>query len=828
MSVFKTTLVITLLLAAQLQAIEVDYERDIKPLLMAKCIQCHDQQKHESGLRLDRGGGLLQGGDNGASVIAGKSTDSRLIAILRGQDHEVSRMPVDGEPLNELQIALIAKWIDAGARMPESERTLTTTSTHWAFQPPMASAIPDSSGESSIQNPIDRFILARLNVEGLVPSPEADRTTLIRRLSLDLRGIVPTPEEVDDFQQDISPMAFERLLDRFLASPTYGERWGKHWLDLARYADSNGFTRDFERQVWKYRQWVIQAINSAMPFDQFTIEQLAGDMLPEPTLEQLIATGFHRNTLINDEGGTDPEQFRVDAIADRVDTTGVVYLGLTLGCARCHHHKYDPISQRDYYQIFAFLNNCDEPQIDAPTEDELDSGVVARRDAIRAEIATKEKQLAECQSEFLEKQFAWEATITPKFFRSLVGPAQIALETKPTSRDEAQKKMVADLYKATEEARTAFPVVKEIADLQSAAPVIATSLVMRERTELRRTYVHRRGNFLDLGESVSPNVPTILPALPNTTAQPSRLDFAKWLVDPCNPLTARVTVNRYWQKFFGRGLVETENDFGAQGASPSHPELLDWLAIEFVRSGWDVKHMHRLIVSSATYRQSAKHRPDLLQIDPDNKFLARQMRLRLDAEVIRDSALSASGLLTHKLGGPSVHPPQPDGVYAFTQDSKPWKTDTGEDRFRRGMYTFIWRSSPYPALTVFDAADANLSCTRRLRSNTPLQSLTLANDIQFVECAQHLAREVLSNKPLSQETQAALLFRRCLTRLPKPEELARLVSLIGAQRVAYIAEPALAAALAGEVVDSSKVVEYAAWTAAARVLLNLDEFVTRE
>ena len=643
-----------------------------------------------------------------------------------------------------------------------------------------------------------------------------------------MRGVAPTPEEVVAFEQADSPVAYEQLVDRYLSSPEYGERWGRHWLDLARYADSNGFTRDFERQVWKYRDWVIQAINAGMPFDQFTIEQLAGDMLPEPKLDQLIATGFHRNTLTNDEGGTDPEQFRVDAIADRVDTTGLVYLGLTLGCARCHHHKYDPISQREYYQIFAFLNNCDEPQVDAPTQAEIDSGIDAKRNTIRLQIAESEKQLAVQQTEFLAKQIEWESTVTPKLYRTLPGPTQVSLEVKPASRDEGQKKLVAELFKTTDEARAAFPLVKQIADLQSASPVIATSLVLRERVESRMTRIHRRGNFLDEGETVQSNVPAVLPPLNHAGQEASRIDFAKWIVDPLNPLTPRVTVNRYWMHFFGRGLVETENDFGAQGVPPTHPELLDWLAIRFVESGWDVKSLHRLIVNSATYRQSSRTRPELAETDPVNKLLARQSRVRLDAEIVRDSALSVSGLLTHKLGGPSVHPPQPEGVYQFTQDSKPWKTDVGEDRYRRGMYTFIWRSSPYPALGVFDAADANTTCTRRVRSNTPLQSLTLANDIQFVECARNLASEVLSQTQLEPKEQASLLFRRCLVRLPNALELERLLQLISMQRLAFSSQPMNAAALVESQSAESHVVEYAAWTAAARVLMNLDEFVTRE
>ena len=586
----------------------------------------------------------------------------------------------------------------------------------------------------------------------------------------------------------------KRLVDRLLASPAYGERWGRHWLDLARYADSNGFTRDFGREIWKYREWVIAAINENMPFDQFTIEQFAGDMLPDATLSQQIATGFHRNTLINEEGGTDKEQFRIDAVADRVATTGVVYLGLTLGCARCHQHKFDPISQREYYQLFSFLNNCEEPEIDAPSPRQIELGVVRDRDAIRTQIAAREQSLEALEGEIAKQQTQWESAVTPEFYRTLPGPTQAALDAEPAKRDDAQQELVRALYKTTEHARTAFPLVGDIAKLKSQEPVIPTAMVLRERKETRTTHIHRRGNFLDKADEVSPQVPAILHPL-RIEATATRLDFARWLVDPTNPLTPRVVVNRYWQRFFGRGIVETENDFGTQGIPPTHPQLLDWLAVEFVESGWNVKQMHRLIVTSATYRQASHQRTDLIDIDPQNKRLAQQSRIRLDAEIIRDCALSAALLLSKRVGGPSVNPPQPEGIYAFTQDKKPWNTDVGENRFRRGMYTYFWRSSPYPALVVFDAPNANVTCTRRVRSNTPLQSLTLANDIQFVECARSLAEHVLSESTIQDQT--TLLFQHCLSRSPMDWERQRLTTFILEQRQLYEQSPAAAKALLG-------------------------------
>jgi mono/diheme cytochrome c family protein len=819
---------------------EVDYLRDVKPIIENHCVKCHNANKQESGLRLDLGGGVLRGGDGGAVIVAGDAAQSRLIQIVKGENEDVEVMPPEGERLSRDEIAKIEAWITAGAQVPAEEMRLAVESDHWAFQKPVRPALPDSESSTLCGNAIDRFVLARLTEEGLTPSAEANRATLTRRLSLDLLGIPPTPAEVDAFVRDSRPDAYERLVDRLLASPAYGERWGRHWLDLARYADSNGFTRDFGREMWKYREWVIGAVNAGMPFDQFTIEQFAGDMLPDPTLNQLIATGFHRNTLTNDEGGTDQEQFRVDAVADRVDTTGVAYLGLTLGCARCHQHKYDPISQREYYQIFAFLNNCDEPNIDAPAPWQVESGVVDRRTEIRRQIQQREEALAAQAEEFTKKQLEWEAAITPTFFRTLDGPTQIALEKKLDERDEIQKKLIVELYKKSDEARQAFPLVQQIVDLRASEPTIPTAMILRDKAEPRVTHIHRRGNFLDHGDRVEPQVPSALHALRSrhressdsgsltTSDTATRLDFARWLVDADNPLTPRVIINRNWQRFFGRGIVETENDFGIQGSPPTHPELLDWLAVEFVESGWDVKAVHRLLVTSATYRQASRHRRELDEVDPFNKLLARQSRVRLDAEVIRDNALAVCGLLSRKIGGPSVHPPQPDGIYAFTQDQKPWETDTSEDRFRRGMYTYFWRSSPYPSLMAFDAPEANVTCTRRVRSNTPLQSLTLANDIQFIECARALAGEVLSAKCQDDQQRAELLFRHCFARAANEFEQSRLVELVVAQREAFSRDLNAATALIGGEKPQSNDIELAAWTATARVLMNLDEFITRE
>lgn len=710
-----------------------------------------------------------------------------------------------------------------------SDTLPATASKHWAFVRPVRPVPPNVRRAAWAINPIDHFILARLERDGLDPSRPAERPTLIRRVSLDLLGLPPSQEEVDDFARDRRPDAYERLVDRFLASPAYGERWGRHWLDLARYADSNGYTRDFPREIWKYRDWVIDAINHNMPFDEFTLEQLAGDLLPNATLAQHIATGFHRNTLFNEEGGTDPEQFRVDAVADRVATTGAVFLGLTVECARCHAHKYDPISQREYYEFFAFLNNCDEPMIDAPSPYEIARGDLQTRMKIRDRVVVLEKEIEGRKEEFLKHQFAWEKTITPEMRTQLPGPTQTAVDAAPDKRDDAQKKLVADLFKKTDTARKLFSVLVQIAELQASEPVIPTTMVLKERSEPRETRVHKRGSFLEPGEKVSPAVPAVLHPLTKGGERPNRIDLAQWLTDPANPLTPRVVVNRYWQQFFGQGIVETENDFGLQGSPPTHPDLLNWLACEFVANGWNVKALHRLIVTSATYRQSSAQRPDAQAVDPANRLLARQNRQRVDAEIVRDAALVVSGLLSREIGGPSVFPPQPEGVFEFTQDAKPWKTAVGKDRYRRALYTHFWRSSPYPALMVFDAPNANVTCTRRTRSNTPLQALTLANDVQFVECARALADRFLAQGPKPAEARVADAFRLCLSRDPRPEEAGRLVKVFEQQTKRFAEQPDEARQFLGVEAGSGEGIHVrAAWTFVARVLMNVDEFVTRE
>jgi hypothetical protein len=828
------TLCVAVLLPVGVYSAEpVDYSRDIRPILTKHCLSCHGPKKQRSGLRLDSAAAARTGGNSGPALVPGKSGASRLIQAVSGGNDEVPAMPPKGPRLPAAEIALLRTWIDGGAAIPTGETTLQSdrgSSKHWAFQPIRRPAEPVVKNAPWCRNAIDRFILARLEKESIAPAPEADRATLLRRVSLDLTGLPPSAQEVADFLADSRPDAYERAVDRLLASPHYGERWGRHWLDLARYADSNGYSIDAPRSIWKYRDWVLDAFNRDKPFDQFVIEQLAGDLLPPPvpggntgTVEQRIATGFHRNTQINEEGGIDLEQFRVESIIDRTNTTGTVFLGLTIGCCQCHDHKFDPLSQREYYQLFAFFNSCDEPKLELPTPEQ-----VRKRSALRASIAAIEKRLSALDTATPERVAAWEGSLTPSSRAMLPARVRTVLAIAVNGRSDRQQQLVIAAYRNAEQVRhvvgglgqplgylaaahvqamtTQRELVKQIAALQGEMPIIPTTLVLKERPTPRATHIHLGGDFLRKGAAVTPDVPHVLPSLPKKD-RPTRLDLARWLVDGQNPLTARVTMNRFWQQYFGTGIVETENDFGTQGTLPSHPQLLDWLAAEFMNRGWSMRAMHRLIVTSATYRQSSRNRPELASIDARNRLLARQNRLRLDAEVVRDVALASSGLLTRTVGGPSVFPPQPKGVYAFTQIPRNWTPNTGPDRYRRGLYTYFWRSAPHPDLTVFDAPDALSSCTRRNRSNTPLQALTLLNDEGFFEIARALAARVCRESKGEYGERLAYAFRLCLGRQPSSRERTALEHLLHQQGEGHSLD---------------------AWTSIARVLLNLDEFITRE
>ncbi|MEO6336128.1 MAG: PSD1 and planctomycete cytochrome C domain-containing protein [Verrucomicrobiota bacterium] len=799
----------------------VNYLKEIKPLLSGACYQCHSETQQKGGLRLDTGANARKGGEKGAVIVPGKSDESLLIKAVMGVAKDMARMPYKKSPLDDEKIALLKKWIDEGASSPTDEKAESVL--HWAFVPPPSLiAVPVVKQKKWTRNEIDRFILDRLEKQNIKPSPEADRITLIRRVSLDLTGLPPKIAEVDEFVKDQRHDAYEKLVERLLNSKHYGERWGRHWLDAARYADSNGYSVDAPRQIWKYRDWVIDAFNRDLPFDEFTMDQLAGDLRLNPTLEQKIATGFHRNTQINQEGGIDKEQFRIESIVDRVNTTAGTWLGLTVGCAQCHDHKFDPIAQKEYYQLFAFLNNQEEPDLEVASSLELEQMAKWRQ-----EITDAESELKSFVDSAADEVAAWQKALSPEEVAKLKTEITTVLEMPPDKRTLKEKLLLVDqVRKDNEEYQKKKG---QLAKLEKSKPDVTSTMVLQERSEPRESYLFIKGDFTRLGEVVTPGVPKVLPPLPAEIKTPNRLNLAQWLMDPKNPLPARVTVNRMWMQYFAKGIVETENDFGTQGSGPSHPELLDWLANEFIKQKWSQKAMHRLIVTSATYRQSSRARPDLKTVDPYNKLFARQNRFRLDAEVVRDVELAASGLLNDQVGGPSVFPPIPDGVMTLGQNKREWKTSEGPTRYRRGMYTFFYRATPPPGLMVFDAPETTSTCTRRLRSNTPLQSLTLLNDAGFVEFAQGLALRVLNDVAQNDEARIDYAFKLCLSREPKRDEQQRLKELLNLQLKSYDTTPEEAKTLLPKTFPAdTDVKQLAAWTTVSRVLLNLDETITRE
>ena len=808
------------------------FETEIRPALHEHCSQCHNDRLRTSGLSVSSRESLLQGGTRGEAISVDRPSESLLLAALRHSGE--LRMPPGGKlPADRLD--LFERWVGLGAPWPDSlpPTGLADGGRLWSFRPIDRPPAPEVSNRDWVRNPIDRFVLARLEEAGLDPSDEAPRATLARRVHLDLTGLLPRPEDVREFERDARPGSYGRLVERLLASPRYGERWGRHWLDIARYADSNGYNNDAPREIWMYRDWVISALNRDLGFDRFVVEQIAGDLLPSPTREQLVATGFHRNTLLNLEGGVDFEQYRVEAVVDRVDVTGIAFLGLSLGCARCHDHKYDPISQRDFYRFFAFFNSIDElsgefangegrarayePVLEFGTHDQY-----AQREAIQAQLEAMKAEQARYQKQLLESLPEWEAGLAPEDVARLPLGVQRILRVPPEDRLPARQVFVRNAFLGQDtgilERRKAIAAVTKL------LPEIPGTLIMRELPEPRPTHILRQGDFLRPGERVRPGTPAALPPL--DAESPTRLDMARWIVDQANPLTPRVTVNRVWQRYFGRGIVPTENDFGTQGEPPSHPGLLDWLAAEFAEGGWSLKSLHRLIVTSATYRQSSAHRDGLAAADPSNRLLGRQARLRVESEVVRDLALSAGGMLETRIGGPSVFPAQPQGVMI----RRPWPESKGGDRYRRGLYTYFWRTSPHPGLMVFDSPDSLTTATRRNRSNTPLQALTLLNDAGFHEFAQGLASRALRETPgAGTAERASHMFRVCLARAPSPGELRDLARLAARQLDEFRTRPEEAAeVLTLGAVPGADPAEAAAWTVAAGVLMNVDEFITRE
>lgn len=986
----------------------VDFEREIAPIFGKHCLECHGAKKQKGGLRLDVGSLALAGGDEGKVIVPGNSAASKLVELVTGLKEDV--MPPKGERLDAVQIAKLRRWIDDGAKWPESGHAVTVKSDHWAFQKPTRPVVPVLPKNLSA-NAIDAFVLRKLEEAGIAPSPTADRSTLIRRLSLDLIGLPPTLGEVDQFLSDSSPEAYEQLADRLLASSHFGERWGRHWLDLARYADSDGYEKDRARPyAYVFRDWVIKAINDDLPFDEFSIQQLAGDLLPDASMEQKIATGFHRQTLTNTEGGTDKEEFRCKSVVDRVSTTATTWLGVTIGCAECHSHKYDPFTQREFYQFFAFFNDASEKNIPAPQTDELKRYESALK-KWQGEVATHQAALGKYETNDLPKAFAGWAnkTTAPKTRWRILKPSKVtsangatlkadkanvvlssgknpgadtySVEAMPTLKsirgirleaidDPSSKKgpgrssdgnfvltrfalelvlpegktqkVVLQNPKANfsqskfdvkssilGKASTGWAVsprknenhvavyetkgavaIPEGATLRftlehkykttfllqrfrlsvtdSAAPFIpirfndkmslalAKAPAKRSKSDRklllayfrdsidkphaalkkkvgdhtakkpkypptfaaaivreakgRQTQIHKRGNFMDKGDKVDPMTPAVLHPLKPRDKRADRLDLARWLFAADNPLTGRVSVNHVWKHLFGRGLVNTVDDFGTRGESPSHPELLDWLATEFPRLGWSRKALIKTIVMSATYRQSSQQRPELLERDPRNVLLARQSRLRLSAEVVRDSYLAASGLLTRKIGGPSIRPPLPKDIAALGYaNSVKWAESKGAEKYRRGLYIFFQRSVPYPMLLTFDAPDSTSICTARERSNTPLQALTLLNDPVFFECARALGKRIDSE--IDSADHVAKLrhgFKLCTAREPSAAELTRLEQMFDRQLSLTKSNPELAALALGEKPTAANLAERATLVALSRVMLNLDEFITRE
>ncbi len=801
-----------------------DFTRDIRPILTGKCYQCHgpDDKVRKAGLRLDTRDGATKKLDDGkAAVVPGDIRKSELLLRVASNDPaQVMPPATTGKRLTADEIRAVSRWIEAGAPYPQ----------HWAYVKPVRPAVPESKEKTWPITPIDRFISARLEKEGLKPNPLADAYTIIRRLSIDLTGLSPTIQEADEFAKEYAAKpqaAYEALVDKLLAKKSYGERWASIWLDLARYADSQGFANDPDRTIWRYRDWVIQALNDNLPYDQFTIQQLAGDMLPNPTTSQLIATGFHRNTLTNTEGGTNPEEFRSAAIVDRVNTTFQVWLGTTIACSQCHNHKYDPFSQKEFFQIYAILNNCEDANggNDAPT---ITVATVGQEE----QYAKLSKQLAEVKKEYDEetrkvdlKQLKWEKKLKP--------------ETLPKDLAEIAKKPLKDRKQPEQQKLNAYHrnlheswknLDKELKFVEALVKGVSTTTPILKEGKGRETRIQLRGNFLDLGDKVEPGLPEALPRPKDGTI--NRLTLASWIVSEDNPLTARVAVNRIWEELFGIGIVETSEDFGTQGELPSHPELLDWLATEYIRLKWDTKALIKLIVSSAVYRQSSLVSEEQAKRDPLNRLLARGPRVRLTAEAVRDQALFASGLLSPKMYGPPVQPPKPNfGLSAAFGGSTDWQPSAGEDKYRRAVYTKIRRNAPYPSMTTFDAPERTYCNVRRIRTNTPLQALVTLNDPVYVEAAQALARKVIKEGGATSAARATYAFRLVLTRPPTELEVKRLVELFEKAREKYQKDPIAATAMAtkplGVLPKGMNAADAAAGTVVGNVLLNLDETLAK-
>ena len=753
----------------------IEFSRDVLPILSANCFACHGPDEHErqADLRLDIEDVAKQVRDSGTAVVAGDVDKSSIIARLTSSDPElVMPPPKANRKVNPEQIETLRRWIAEGAKWQR----------HWSFEPVTRPA-----------GTLDDLVSSALAKKGLVMQPPALPHQLVRRLSLDLIGLPPTLEMTEEFAQNPTLASYEQLVEDLLSRPQFGEHWGRMWLDFAHYADTKGYEKDLGRTMWPYRDWVVEALNADMPLDQFTVEQLAGDLLPNPTESQLVATAFHRNTMSNDEGGTDDEEFRSVAVKDRIDTTVQVWMGLTMGCAKCHSHKYDPISNTAYYRFYALFNQTE----DADRHD----------DAPRLQIA----------SESQREERATLASRVKELETSLKALESPTSETPKTPESPQARQLRDDLA-------TAQKSLKEFDATLAMLPIMRELPAEKQRT----TKLHKRGNFLDPGDVVTPDVLAEFGSLPEGTPH-NRLGAALWLVSKENPLTPRVWANRIWARLFGMGLVETEEDFGALGSPPSNPALLDWLAAEYLDSGWSLKKLIKSIVMSATYRQASEITAELRETDPRNVLMSRGARYRLSAEVVRDQTLAVAGLLSLKQGGPSVMPPQPAGLWRSTYNGQNWIDAQGEDRYRRGLYTYLKRTTPYPSLTTFDAGSGEVCQVRRIRTNTPLQALVTLNDPVYLEAAAALAKRMVTEADAT-EARAALGLRLAIIRPLRFAEAEPLVKLQRDAQAAFEAAPEQAA----ELIKSSRgeagamqPTEFAAWIVTANAILNLDEFLTR-
>jgi hypothetical protein len=824
---------------------EVSYNQDVRPILAENCFYCHgqDPNKRKADLRLDVREVAVEFG----AFVPGKPEESELVARLFSHEADELMPPAkSNRKLTEEQKALLKQWIAEGANYEK----------HWTFTAPVKAPLPEVKQTGWVRNEIDRFVLAKLEAKKLQPSPEADKATLIRRLSLDLIGLPPSPAEVDAFESDTAPDAYDKLVERLLKSEHYGERMALPWLDAARYADSNGFQQDGDTFQWVWRDWVVKALNADMPYSQFSIEQLAGDLLPNASQEQMIATAFNRNHLLNGEGGAIPEEQRFNILFDRVDTTSTTWLGLTMACAQCHDHKYDPMTQRDYYSLMSIFNQVSEdgragggggakrvaaPFLEMLTEENKRqmAEIEAKRATVEAEGQVKvKKDLAFA---------AWEAAVTPetkagRLDRPLRPNITTLLRIPAEKRTEEQKRELQKSLRAAFESDV-WPKIavtdapsKQAEDLKTQLTTfknerIPRIMIMRD-DKPRDTFILDRGEYLKPKEKVSGTTPAFLP--PATKGSPqNRLGFAQWLFQPDHPLTARVQVNRMWQTLFGTGLVKTVEDLGVQSEVPVHGTLLDWLAVEFRERGWSMKHLHRLIVTSATYRQSSKVSRELVQMDPENRLLARGARFRMPSMILRDVALGASGLLDDRVGGAPVYPYQPDQIWeslAITKERDfTYPTSSGKDLYRRSLYTF-WRRTVGPA-NMFDAANRQVCKVRQNITNTPLHALTTLNDPTWAEAARVLAaRSMEAAKNTEERLNHA--YRRVLGRSPTDRDRALLGKAFDKQLAIYQADPAAAAEVVaiGSAPKNEKLnpVEHAAFTAVCLILLNLDEALTRE